>query len=53
MHHCVPNLPAACPRTASLALERAVLPYVRILAKGEMNEDLEAGLRIRDGKMLR
>jgi alanine dehydrogenase len=53
VHHCVPNLPAACPRTASLALERAVLPYVRILAKGEMNEDLEAGLRVRDGKMLR
>ncbi|MGQ0654847.1 MAG: alanine dehydrogenase [Betaproteobacteria bacterium] len=53
VHHCVPNLPAACPRTASLALERAVLPYVRILAKGEMNEDLEAGLRVRDGRMLR
>jgi alanine dehydrogenase len=53
VHHCVPNLPAACPRTASLALERAVLPYVRILAKGEMNDDLEAGLRVRDGRMLR
>jgi alanine dehydrogenase len=53
VHHCVPNLPAACPRTASLALERAVLPYVRILAKGKMNEDLEAGLRVRDGKLLR
>jgi alanine dehydrogenase len=53
VHHCVPNLPAACPRTASLALERAVLPYVRILARGETNEDLEAGLRVRDGRMLR
>lgn len=53
VHHCVPNLPAACPRTASLALERAVLPYVRILARGETNEDLDAGLRVRDGRMLR
>ena len=53
VHHCVPNLPAACPRTASVALERAVLPYVRILARGETNADLEAGLRVCDGRMLR
>ena len=53
VHYCVPNMPAACPRTASLALEQAVLPYVRMLAKGEMNDDLEAGVRVRDGKMVR
>jgi alanine dehydrogenase len=52
VHHCVPNLPAACPRTASLALERAVRPYVEVLAKGEMNDDLRAGLRVSEGKLL-
>src|SRR2546423_6561425 len=29
VHYCVPNMPAACARTASFALERAVLPYVQ------------------------
>src|SRR6185436_15881422 len=46
VHYCVTNMPAACPRTASLALERAVLPYVRMLAKGEMDDDLRAGLAV-------
>jgi alanine dehydrogenase len=46
VHYCVPNMPAACPRTASLALERAVLPYVQVLAKGDMNEDLRAGMLV-------
>jgi len=44
--------PAATPRTASLALERAVLPYVRTLAKREMDDDLEAGVAVRDGKRI-
>ena len=50
VHYCVPNMPAACPRTASVALERAVLPYVRMLADGESNDDLEAGILVRDGR---
>ena len=29
VHYCVPNMPAAAARTASLALERAVLPFVQ------------------------
>jgi alanine dehydrogenase len=49
VHYCVPNMPAACPRTASLALERAVLPYVRKLMRGEMDDDLRGGIRVRDG----
>ena len=53
VHHCVPNLPAACPRTASLALERAVLPYARMLSRGEMDDDLRAGIAVRDGKVAR
>ena len=32
VHYCVPNMPAACARSASLALDRAVLPYVLDLA---------------------
>ena len=51
VHYCVPNMPAACPRTASLALERAVLPYVRMLANGEMDADLQSGIQVSAGKV--
>jgi alanine dehydrogenase len=52
VHYCVPNMPAACARTASLALERAVLPYVQMLSRGEMNEDLRTGLQVTGGKVV-
>jgi alanine dehydrogenase len=52
VHYCVPNMPAACARTASLALERAVLPYVRMLAKGQMDADLRTGVQVRGGKVV-
>jgi len=52
VHYCVPNMPSACARTASLALERAVLPYVRALANGRMDEDLRTGLQVREGKVV-
>ncbi|HET7670471.1 MAG TPA: alanine dehydrogenase [Burkholderiales bacterium] len=52
VHYCVPNMPAACARTASLALERAVLPYVQMLARGETSDDLRTGLQVADGKVL-
>ncbi|MGB7217005.1 MAG: 3-hydroxyacyl-CoA dehydrogenase NAD-binding domain-containing protein, partial [Gammaproteobacteria bacterium] len=32
LHYCVTNIPAAVPRTATLALVNATLPYVRALA---------------------
>jgi alanine dehydrogenase len=51
VHYCVPNMPAACARTASLALERAVLPYVQMLSRGEMNDDLKTGVQVRGGKV--
>jgi alanine dehydrogenase len=51
VHYCVPNMPAACPRTASLALERAVLPYVRMLANGQMDADLQSGIQVAAGKV--
>ena len=52
VHYCVPNMPAACARTASLALERAVLPYVQMLSRGEMNDDLRTGLQVTRGKVV-
>jgi alanine dehydrogenase len=50
VHYCVPNMPAACPRTASLALERAVLPYVRKLMNHEMDDDLRSGIAVHEGR---
>jgi alanine dehydrogenase len=52
VHYCVPNMPAACARTASLALERAVLPYVRMLADAQMNDELVTGLQVDAGKVV-
>ena len=51
VHYCVPNMPAACARTASLALEKAVLPYVKMLAEGSMDGDLKAGVQVKAGKV--
>jgi alanine dehydrogenase len=51
VHYCVPNMPAACARTASLALERAVLPYVLKLAKGQLDRDLATGIQVKAGKV--
>ena len=52
VHYCVPNMPAACARTASLALERAVLPYIKVLLEGRSHPDLETGLQVRGGKVV-
>jgi alanine dehydrogenase len=47
VHYCVPNMPAAVARTATLALTHATLPYVLELADLGMRSALErdAGLR--------
>jgi alanine dehydrogenase len=52
VHYCVPNMPAACARTASLALERAVLPYVALLSENAWDEDLASGVQVRSGKVV-
>ena len=52
VHYCVPNMPAACARTASLALEQAVLPYVKMLANGQMDDDLKTGIQVAAGKVV-
>ena len=51
VHYCVPNMPAACARTASLALERAVLPFLEKIIRGEMNQDLASGIQVKAGKV--
>ncbi|HEX7054906.1 MAG TPA: alanine dehydrogenase [Burkholderiales bacterium] len=52
VHCCVPNLPAACARTASQALSRAVLPYVQRLLRNELDGDLATGVQVRAGKVV-
>jgi len=42
VHYCVPNMPSACARTASLALEAAALPYAAALAGGALRAALAA-----------
>lgn len=57
-HYCVANMPAAVPRSASIALSRAVLPQVMAIAqKGLMqalrdDDGLAAGLHIHGGQVL-
>ena len=51
VHYCVPNMPAAAARTASLALERAVLPFVRALVEGALDGDMLTGIQVKAGKV--
>jgi len=51
VHYCVPNMPAACARTASLALERAVLPFVLKLIGNQIDGDLATGIQVKAGKV--
>ena len=51
VHYCVPNMPASVARTASLALERAVLPFVKELLLGEMGAALATGVQVKGGKV--
>jgi alanine dehydrogenase len=51
VHYCVPNMPAACARTASLALERAVLPFMQKLLDNSVDEDLRTGIQVKGGKV--
>ena len=51
VHYCVPNMPAACARTASLALERSVLPYIRMIVESRTGEDLRTGIQAKAGKV--
>jgi alanine dehydrogenase len=58
IHYCVTNMPGAVPRTSTLALTNATLPYVRQLAShgweaaSEKNPALGRGLNIVHGKIV-
>jgi alanine dehydrogenase len=51
VHYCVPNMPAACARTASLALEKAVLPFVFQLSENRPDAMLKTGIQVKGGKL--
>jgi alanine dehydrogenase len=52
VHYCVPNMPAATARTASLALEAAVLPFVVMLVENEVSPDLATGIQVKAGSVV-
>jgi alanine dehydrogenase len=58
IHYCVTNMPGAVPRTATLALTNATLPYVRQLARlgwqeaTHQNAALQRGLNIVNGEIV-
>jgi alanine dehydrogenase len=51
VHYCVPNMPSAVARTASLALEKAVLPFVLELISGFFSDSLKSGIQAKQGKV--
>jgi len=56
VHYCVPNMPAACARTATLALTQATFPYVLKLADEGLNAlaktaGLANGLQVHAGQI--
>jgi alanine dehydrogenase len=51
VHYCVPNMPSACARTASLALERAILPFLKKLSANGLDDDLKSGIQVDAGRV--
>lgn len=56
IHYCVTNMPGAYPRTATLSLTQATLPYLQQLAAGghealRANPALAAGVNTLDGHL--
>jgi len=51
VHYCVPNMPSAVARTASLALERAVLPFLNVLAVNGKSPEIKTGIQVHAGKV--
>ena len=57
IHYCVTNMPGAYPRTSTLALTRATLPYVLRIAEGGLDAvrrdpGLAEGLNIHAGSIV-
>lgn len=51
VHYCVPNMPAAAARTASLALEKSVLPFVFEICSNAFSNSLKTGIQVKQGKV--
>ncbi len=57
IHYCVTNMPGAVPRTSTVALTNATLPYVKALADGgwrratELDHGLAEGLNVHAGRI--
>lgn len=49
VHYCVSNMPAAVPRTSTLALTSATLPYILRLCKSGIAEALRGDAALRSG----
>lgn len=49
LHHCVPNMPASVPRTATFALSAAVLPYVQLMAHKGVAEAIKSDAALASG----
>ena len=49
VHYCVMNMPAAVPRTSTIALTKATLPYVKAMAGRGVLESLRKDSGLRDG----
>jgi alanine dehydrogenase len=58
VHYAVANMPGAYPRTSTLALTNATLPYVRLLADQGVeraiaeNPDVATAVNVRDGRII-
>ena len=51
VHYCVPNMPAAAARTASLALEKAVLPFIFQISGNSLSEALKTGIQVKSHQL--
>jgi alanine dehydrogenase len=47
LHYCVANMPGAYPRTSTLALTNATLPYVKLLANKGIDKAIAESAEIR------
>lgn len=52
IYYCVANMPGAVPRTSTVALTNATLPFIIQLAGGIADDHLEAGLNVRGRRIV-
>src|SRR5437879_6423119 len=49
IHYCVANMPGAVPRTSTIALTNATLPYTRLLARNGAEKAIRSNPSLADG----